>query len=84
MVLHQVTITLYQLHNKIQVHILPRLNYLMVSIIVFRLLKVVQVIQATMVLLVLAVLAASIFHYGTFTVGQAKARLAEAGVPVRQ
>ena len=31
-----------------------------------------------------AVLAASIFHYGTFTVGQAKARLAEAGVPVRQ
>ncbi|WP_022981845.1 HisA/HisF-related TIM barrel protein, partial [Ideonella sp. B508-1] len=31
-----------------------------------------------------AVLAASIFHYGTFTVAQAKARLAEAGVPVRQ
>jgi cyclase len=31
-----------------------------------------------------AVLAASIFHYGTFTVGQAKARLAAAGVPVRQ
>lgn len=31
-----------------------------------------------------AVLAASIFHYGTFTVAQAKARLAAAGVPVRQ
>ena len=31
-----------------------------------------------------AVLAASIFHYGEFTVGQAKALLAEAGVPVRQ
>ncbi len=30
-----------------------------------------------------AVLAASIFHYGEFTVGQAKARLAQAGVPVR-
>ncbi|MCA6217114.1 imidazole glycerol phosphate synthase subunit HisF [Ideonella sp. B7] len=30
-----------------------------------------------------AVLAASIFHYGTFTVAQAKARLAAAGVPVR-
>jgi cyclase len=30
-----------------------------------------------------AVLAASIFHYGEFTVGQAKARLARAGVAVR-
>jgi cyclase len=30
-----------------------------------------------------AVLAASIFHYGEFTVGQAKALLAGAGVPVR-
>jgi cyclase len=31
-----------------------------------------------------AVLAASIFHYGEFTVGQAKARLAQHGVAVRQ
>jgi cyclase len=31
-----------------------------------------------------AVLAASIFHYGEFTVAQAKAELARAGVPVRQ
>ncbi len=30
-----------------------------------------------------AVLAASIFHYGEFTVGQAKARLAERGIAVR-
>ena len=30
-----------------------------------------------------AVLAASIFHYGTFTVAQAKARLAADGIPVR-
>ena len=30
-----------------------------------------------------AVLAASIFHYGTFTIGQAKRHLAEAGIPVR-
>ena len=30
-----------------------------------------------------AVLAASIFHYGEFTVGEAKATLARAGVPVR-
>ncbi|WP_295643745.1 imidazole glycerol phosphate synthase subunit HisF [uncultured Methylibium sp.] len=30
-----------------------------------------------------AVLAASIFHYGTFTVGQAKALLAQRGIPVR-
>lgn len=30
-----------------------------------------------------AVLAASIFHYGEFTVGQAKQRMAERGVPVR-
>jgi len=31
-----------------------------------------------------AVLAASIFHYGTFTVGQAKALMAREGIPVRQ
>jgi len=31
-----------------------------------------------------AVLAASIFHYGEFTVGEAKARMAERGIPVRQ
>jgi cyclase len=30
-----------------------------------------------------AVLAASIFHFGEFTIGQAKARMAEAGIPVR-
>ena len=30
-----------------------------------------------------AVLAASIFHFGTFRISQAKARLAEAGIPVR-
>jgi cyclase len=30
-----------------------------------------------------AVLAASIFHYGEFTVGQAKALLAREGIPVR-
>jgi cyclase len=30
-----------------------------------------------------AVLAASIFHYGEFTVGQAKAHLAKRGIPVR-
>ena len=30
-----------------------------------------------------AVLAASIFHYGEYTVGQAKARMAECGIPVR-
>lgn len=30
-----------------------------------------------------AVLAASIFHYGTFTIGEAKRRLAAAGIPVR-
>ena len=30
-----------------------------------------------------AVLCASIFHYGRYTVGQAKERLALAGVPVR-
>ena len=30
-----------------------------------------------------AVLAASIFHFGTFTIGQAKAHMAAAGVPVR-
>ena len=30
-----------------------------------------------------AVLAASIFHYGEFTVSQAKARMAERGIPVR-
>jgi cyclase len=31
-----------------------------------------------------AVLAASIFHYGTYSIEQAKARLSEAGVPVRR
>ena len=31
-----------------------------------------------------AVLAASIFHYGEFSVGQAKALMAERGIPVRQ
>ena len=30
-----------------------------------------------------AVLAASIFHYGQYTVGQAKSRMAERGIPVR-
>jgi cyclase len=30
-----------------------------------------------------AVLAASIFHFGTYTIGQAKAHMAAAGVPVR-
>jgi cyclase len=30
-----------------------------------------------------AVLAASIFHYGEFTVGQAKAFMAKRGIPVR-
>ena len=31
-----------------------------------------------------AVLAASIFHFGTFTIAQAKEHLAQAGVPIRQ
>ena len=31
-----------------------------------------------------AVLAASIFHFGTFRIGEAKARLAAAGIPVRR
>ena len=31
-----------------------------------------------------AVLAASIFHFGTFTIAEAKARLAAAGIPVRR
>ena len=31
-----------------------------------------------------AVLAASIFHYGEYTVGQAKALMAQRGIPVRQ
>ena len=30
-----------------------------------------------------AVLAASIFHFGTFTIGQAKRRMASAGLPIR-
>ena len=30
-----------------------------------------------------AVLAASVFHFGTFTIGQAKAHMAAAGIPVR-
>jgi cyclase len=31
-----------------------------------------------------AVLAASIFHYGTYSIGEAKERLADAGIPVRR
>jgi cyclase len=31
-----------------------------------------------------AVLAASIFHFGTYTIGQAKAHMARAGLAVRQ
>jgi cyclase len=31
-----------------------------------------------------AVLAASIFHYGEFTIGQAKAALAAAGIEIRE
>jgi imidazole glycerol-phosphate synthase subunit HisF len=31
-----------------------------------------------------AVLAASIFHFGTYTIGQAKAHMAKAGIPMRQ
>jgi cyclase len=30
-----------------------------------------------------AALAASIFHFGTFTIAQAKERIAAAGIPVR-
>ena len=30
-----------------------------------------------------AVLAASIFHFGEFTIGEAKAHMAAAGIPVR-
>ena len=30
-----------------------------------------------------AVLAASIFHFGSYTIGQAKAHMAAAGIPVR-
>jgi cyclase len=30
-----------------------------------------------------AVLAASIFHFGTFTIAEAKAAMADAGIPVR-
>jgi imidazole glycerol-phosphate synthase subunit HisF len=30
-----------------------------------------------------AVLAASIFHFGTFTIGEAKQHMARAGLPVR-
>ncbi len=30
-----------------------------------------------------AVLAASIFHFGTYTIGEAKRCMAEAGIPVR-
>ena len=30
-----------------------------------------------------AVLAASIFHFGTFTIAEAKAHMAKAGIPVR-
>ncbi len=31
-----------------------------------------------------AVLAASIFHFGTYTIGQAKAHMAQAGIPMRE
>ena len=31
-----------------------------------------------------AVLAASIFHFGTYTIGEAKAHMAKAGIPVRE
>jgi cyclase len=31
-----------------------------------------------------AVLAASIFHFGTYTIGQAKAHMAKAGIAIRQ
>lgn len=31
-----------------------------------------------------AVLAASIFHFGTYTIGEAKARMAAAGIPIRR
>jgi len=30
-----------------------------------------------------AVLAASIFHFGDYTIGEAKAHMAQAGIPVR-
>jgi cyclase len=30
-----------------------------------------------------AVLAASIFHFGTYTIGEAKRYMAEAGIPMR-
>ncbi|HSM42841.1 MAG TPA: HisA/HisF-related TIM barrel protein, partial [Afifellaceae bacterium] len=31
----------------------------------------------------MAVLAASIFHFGTYTIGEAKAHMAKAGIPIR-
>ena len=31
-----------------------------------------------------AVLAASIFHFGTYTIAEAKARMSKAGIPVRR
>jgi len=31
-----------------------------------------------------AVLAASIFHFGTYTIAEAKAHMAKAGIPMRQ
>ena len=34
-------------------------------------------------LLATAVLAASIFHFGTFTIGQAKAYMSDHGIPMR-
>jgi imidazole glycerol-phosphate synthase subunit HisF len=30
-----------------------------------------------------AVLAASIFHFGTYSIGEAKAHMAKAGIPIR-
>jgi imidazole glycerol-phosphate synthase subunit HisF len=31
-----------------------------------------------------AVLAASIFHFGTYSIGEAKAHMAKAGIPMRR
>ena len=31
-----------------------------------------------------AVLAASVFHFGTFSIGQVKAHMARAGIPMRE
>ena len=39
--------------------------------------------ELRMPLALMAVLAASIFHFGTFTIPQAKAHMAAAGIPMR-